>query len=159
MRVSPPFELPPGAESVGFFSARAAAQLPQNPGDSNSVPAAIFRFDPKAESPSIRKTPGIDHNSTRPLTRDLKHVPGSTQSAAPAPAMRANVTNPQLDATRRVGFPGSPSPLSNRKQYKPPTMKRPSDGHDMRPPLGDRNPNGPVQVDGSDLKRQRVHGP
>lgn len=116
-------------------------------------------FDPKAESPSIRKTPGIDHNKTRPTTRDLKHVPGSTQTPTSAPIMRPNVTNPQLDATRRVGVPGSPSPAANRGQYKPPTMtKRPVDGAGMRAPLNDKTTNGPVQIDGGDVKRQRING-
>lgn len=153
---SPPLALPLGAEAPGFFSARAADRFPQNPGEAIPLPGANFRFNPTAESPSIRKTPGIDHQKTRPVAKDLKHVPGSTQSTS-APPTRTNVTNPHLDATRRVGVPGSPSPLGNRGSFRPLTVgKRPNDG---RPPLSDRPANGTIQVEGGDIKRQRISGP
>lgn len=141
-----------------------AAAPPQLP---NHLPA----FNPHAESPSIRKTPGVDHKSSKPLTRDLKHVPGSTQATAPVAGAGSgprNVVNPQLDTARRIGAPamGSPggfSPMGNRGGYKPPSMlKRPPpavniDGGNGRSPLTDLPPNGPISGDaGGDVKRQRM---
>jgi DNA repair and recombination protein RAD52 len=38
------------------------------------------------------------------------------------------VVNPQLDHTRRIGAPGSSSPLGNRGQFRPLTVKRPAGG-------------------------------
>jgi DNA repair and recombination protein RAD52 len=158
--------MPP--QGAGFFSARAAAMLPESQpteGPPLPIPGHLPVFNPHAESPSIRKTPGIDHRSSKPLTRDLKHVPGSTQAittAAPIPRP-TNIVNPQLDATRRIGAPGSPSPAGmNRGQYKPPTMKRPNDSllgpNAGRTPLVDLPANGPIGGDAGDTKRQRLNG-
>lgn len=130
------------APAATFFSARAVTRQPdaKEPGlVSNEA------FNPKAESPSIRKTPGIDHTSSRPVGRSGQHVaPASSQSSeAPSssatgftparqgsgPVTRASLANPSLDQTRRIGAPGGPgSPLANRGSYKPPTMKRPLPG-------------------------------
>lgn len=158
-------DLPPPGQ--GFFSARAAANVPEG---TNIEPlptnvSNLAAFNPRAESPSIRKTPGVDHTKTKPLTRDMKHVPGSTQAAisavAAGPLARPNVLNPQLDATRRIGAPGASSPLSNRGGYRPPTVKRPLDGNlypPSRVPLNDLPANGTVATgDGSGLKRQRLN--
>lgn len=157
---------PGGGEVIGFFSARAAETLPK---DSNDIviPKAGQAFNPRFESPSIRRTPGIDHTSSKPLARSGKHVPppppkndegddsailsksnsNSSNSSAGAKPVQpqhsrpvagpgrpgANVVNPQLDQTRRIGAPGmmSSSPLANRGQYRPPTiLKRPAAGGD-----------------------------
>lgn len=156
---------PPGA---GFFSAKAASRLVDGsigsigdtlPPQALNLPA----FNPHADSPSIRKTPGIDHSSTKPLTRDLKHVPGSTQAVAEPSAngMRANVVNPQFNTARRIGAPasGNPSPMANRGSYKPPTIKRPVEGGGGRVPLVDLPANGTViHGDGGDIKRQKLNG-
>jgi DNA repair and recombination protein RAD52 len=121
-------------------------------------------FTPKLESQSIRKTPGVDHQRSKPLTKDLKHVPASSQAVAPGGlGPRPNIMNPQLDAARRIGMPGSPSPMSNRGQYKAPTMmKRPIEGAgggDARVPLVDLPANGAIGTGdaGGDLKRQRLN--
>ncbi|KAL2073802.1 hypothetical protein VTL71DRAFT_11128 [Oculimacula yallundae] len=159
--------LPP--QGQGFFSARAAQMLPEGNtvegAPPSVIPAHLPSFNPHAESPSIRKTPGVDHKSSKPLTRDLKHVPGSSQAvtapgagAAGGPGPRPNIMNPQFDNARRIGAPGSPSPMNNnRNSYKPPTMaKRPVDS---RAPLLDLPPNGALGSDvGGDLKRQRLNG-
>jgi DNA repair and recombination protein RAD52 len=155
----------PAIES-GFFSARAATMLPEmrdTDGPPPMLPRNLLAFNPHAESPSIRKTPGINHNQTMPLTKELKHVPGSTQTGAGSASgsARTNVVNPQLDATRRIGAPGSPSPMANRNMYKPPTMKRPYQGQGpARPPLGDLPTNETLQVTdgGGDMKRARMNG-
>lgn len=157
---------PPGA---GFFSARAAAMVPEGanadplpPSHAQNLPA----FNPKAESPSIRKTPGIDYKGSRPVTKDLKQLSNASQApaAGAAPGARPNIVNPQLDATRRIGAPGSPSPMANRGQYKPPTMKRPIDGAGAGPPrvpLVDLPANGALGTAlgdaGGDAKRQRLN--
>lgn len=172
-------------ESVGFFSARAVTQLPESivQGSSETapiVPQGQLLFNPKAESPSIRKTPGIDHTSSKPLSRSGQHVPpAASQSPAPATsaatvnsgsngssftsvrpsvggagAGRGNMVNPSLDHARRIGAPGAPgSPLGNRGSYKPPSMKR--------PPLVDLPANGSgaaatEATDGLDAKRQKM---
>ncbi|KAJ4155676.1 hypothetical protein LMH87_000912 [Akanthomyces muscarius] len=144
---------PEGGEPVAaFFSARAVAtdtnQGPTIPQNKQAL------FNPKAESPSIRKTPGIDHSSSKPLTRSGQHVPPPSQTAEPSAATpsrpsaaggpqggalgtsaaagaggrasKGQAVNPGLDHARRIGAPGGPaSPLANRNSYKPPTMKRP----------------------------------
>lgn len=154
--VPPPGNAPPngvaappkGNEPVAFFSARAMSQLPEA-SISTITPAQLPQqlFNPKAESPSIRRTPGIDHSSSKPLAKNGQHVaPSSSQAAdtagtgvgsnsgsftpvrpgGPGPVTRgSSVANPSLDHTRRIGAPGGGgSPLANRGSYKPPTMKR-----------------------------------
>lgn len=136
-------------ETVAFFSAKALSQLPEGEANPAAIPAIPKQlFNPKAESPSIRRTPGIDHTSSRPLARTGQHVaPSASQastSAAPAvasggagngsnftPVRPGAVTrasggvNQPIDNTRRIGAPGGGgSPLANRGSYKPPSMKR-----------------------------------
>ncbi|ROW00840.1 hypothetical protein VMCG_06483 [Cytospora schulzeri] len=74
-------------EHVGFFSARAVKQLAGPKEDEEAklptVPTVGLVFNPHAESPSIRKTAGIDHTKSKPVGRDMKHV---------APAERGSET-------------------------------------------------------------------
>ena len=171
---------------VGFYSARAAAQVS---GDSNApaiVPPTLSKFDPHAESPSIRKTAGIDHNRSVPVKRGLA---GST--VVPAPPVREGLpppannsrdfVNPSTDMHRRIGAPGAgmQSPVgkggTNGSAYKPPTRRGPEQSAggggttasaqatgSRRPPLGDLS-NMPQPInnpgDGNDAKRQRVTEP
>lgn len=157
---TPPPKAGPGTtgEPVAFFSARAVQQVvpsDKQPSDPNApliLPAGPQAFfNPKAESPSIRKTPGIDHSSSKPVARNGQHVPPSSSQRAlgghglggagggtgfnpvrPQGAGAAGTgatANPQLHQTRRIGAPGGPpSPLANRGSYRPPTMvgKRPA---------------------------------
>ncbi|KJZ79582.1 hypothetical protein HIM_01051 [Hirsutella minnesotensis 3608] len=174
------------AEPMAFFSARSVGQNLDAPmggqaGTFQGGPAKQL-FNPKAESPSIRKTPGIDHSSSRPLARNGQHVVptasqasvgqgsgagGHTPGRPSINGARSNVVNPSLDQTRRIGAPGGPgSPLANRGSYKPPTMKRPlpSDANSTnaaRSPLVDiaTNTSGQGNAtagDGADAKRQRM---
>lgn len=89
------------------------------------------------------------------------------KAGSPAPVAAAgggfgrapgSIVNPQLDATRRIGAPGSPSPMGNRNMYRPPS-KRPVDS---RAPLVDLPANGHIagagDVGGGDVKRQRMNG-
>jgi DNA repair and recombination protein RAD52 len=144
---------------VGFFSAKAVKDIPEESLVNGAIaPQAGQIFNPRAESPSIRKTPGIDHTKSKPLARNGQHVappstqeaqgggasvPGSTTAAVAMssrsvpqqqqqPPRPGNMVNPQFDATRRIGAPGGPgSPLANRGQYRPPSMvnKRPLEGN------------------------------
>ncbi|KAL2257815.1 hypothetical protein VTK26DRAFT_9131 [Humicola hyalothermophila] len=68
---------PAGADSgVGFFSARAAKDIPVDAiQNGRIVPQAGQLFNPRLESPSLRKTPGIDHTTSKPVSRSGKHVP------------------------------------------------------------------------------------
>ncbi|TQS33565.1 hypothetical protein Golomagni_06086 [Golovinomyces magnicellulatus] len=179
--MQPPAQQPNPGEPVAFFSARSAPMDPNQAGQTAAEAATNKKlFNPKAESPSIRKTPGIDHSSSKPLTRSGQHVPPASQSEqdggtatgttpagpnVPGSQSRGNVLNPSLDQVRRIGAPGGAgSPLSNRGQYKPPTMKRPLGGDangngGPRVPLSDVPTNGAVAAatgDGVDSKRQKT---
>jgi DNA repair and recombination protein RAD52 len=160
-------EEPPGnggvPAQVGFFSARVADRLPQIPateGPLPPLPADLVTFNPHAESPSIRRTPGVDHRSSKPLSRDLKPIGIAQGGAAQSPAaVRGNIVNPQFDMARKIGAPGSPSPMANRGSYKAPTMKRPLQQPNLsRPPLGDLPANGNTSAadGGGDTKRPRL---
>lgn len=107
-----------GGEVVGFFSARAVSQLPEESLNSGQVvPQAGQIFNPRAESPSIRKTPGIDHTKSKPVARNGQHVaPSSSQSggstaagpatgAAPAPGPGAGMMG-------RASGPAPPQPAA-----------------------------------------------
>ncbi|KAJ0370222.1 hypothetical protein COL154_001353 [Colletotrichum chrysophilum] len=169
------------AEPIAFFSARAVQQIPDSALQGNNtdaplmMPAGQQAFNPKAESPSIRKTPGIDHNSSKPLSRNGTHVPPTSTQQAETPAKGSGFTpvrpagagpapNPQFSQARRIGAPGGAgSPLANRGSYRPPTMKRPlqQDGGAGRPALADVSNNGGVSTasgggPGLDPKRQKM---
>ncbi|KIW24362.1 uncharacterized protein PV07_10080 [Cladophialophora immunda] len=162
-------------QGIGFYSARAAEVLDEN---NNVIPAAAAaapRFNPHAESPSIRKTSGVNHNRSIPLKRDL--TPDTTN-------IRTNVINPQSDPMRRLGAPGPSGPMSgtrapNASAYRPPTRRGPLEsgtGHTVssvdpggvdrvlqaakRTPLGDvsnvQHHATSITADGTDAKRQRV---
>lgn len=176
--MAPPQQPPPG-EPVAFFSARATLDSNQSNGNQHQQKQL---FNPKAESPSIRKTPGIDHTSSKPVARNGQHVPpanSQAQSATPSgntggftslrqsissSQAKSGATNTSLDQTRRLGAPGGlGSPLANRGQYKPPTMKRtlPAEGNGTngaRSPLVDipTNAANANDGDGLDAKRQKV---
>ena len=109
---------------IKFFAARAAEAVQNASGTEHQAPS----FNPRLESPSIRKTAGIDHSKTKPVGRDSVGAP-PTPSVSNVP--RSNFVNPQTDKTRRVGMPvgAAASPLSNRSSYKPPQMKRPAEGN------------------------------
>lgn len=101
---------------IGFFTARAAESIQNISGLPLKAPA----FNPHLESPSIRKTAGVDHTKTQPVGKDIVVV-----SPGVIPPW-SNFVNPQTDKARRVGMPvGMASPLQNRNSYKPPQIKRP----------------------------------
>ncbi|KAF3760569.1 recombination protein Rad52 [Cryphonectria parasitica EP155] len=175
------------SEGVGFFSARAVKQFAGSKGDEEpklpTAPLGAQAFNPHAESPSIRKTPGIDHTKSKPVARNGQHVApaegnegessgpntsnGGGQQQGPMAGQRGNVVNPQLSQARRIGAPVGPGgPVGNRGQYRPPTIKRPlpNEGANgaARPALADVSTNGTViavpagGLVGGDPKRQKM---
>lgn len=115
-----------GDPPMGFFTARAAETIQSASGPLPQAPS----FNPHLESPSIRKTAGVDHSKTKPVARELV---GAPPPPVQSPASRPNCVNPQADKARRVGMPGGgASPLSNRSSYKPPQMKRPAEGNPIQ---------------------------
>ncbi|KAI0100192.1 hypothetical protein GGR51DRAFT_551674 [Nemania sp. FL0031] len=158
-------------ETATFFSARSVKDVPESadPGTAAVIDRGAKLFDPRAESPSIRKTPGIDHKSSKPLSRNGHHVPPvkrELEQQRSAPSGPPNVVNPSLSHTRQIGAPGAVgSPLGNRGQYRPPTMKRPAPGgvdggsNGSRTPLTEVSTNGPptaAGASGMDVKRQKM---
>ncbi|KAL4809053.1 DNA repair and recombination protein radC [Aspergillus unguis] len=83
---------------VGFFSARGVDMLRENP---QNVAAAAPVFDPHAESPSIRKTAGVDHSKSIPISK-----PMLASSASPATNQSRDFINPSTDMHRKIGAPG-----------------------------------------------------
>lgn len=150
---------------LGFVTSRAA-ELFQNP----DPPASLTNlpvFNPNVESPipKEKRTPGVDHASSRPIKRDAVGAPAPPPPApgppaasgfnrpGPGPRGNSNFVNPHQDSNRRIGMPGagiSPGGM-NRGQYKPP-MKR--------PPLQDVSNQGNAGGGGEpEAKRQRIEAP
>lgn len=124
LRLSPPSDVAHKAPAH-FFTARAAEVLQGHAGHDNSVQAPAFNLH--HESPSIRKTAGIDHTKSKSISRDLISLP---PSSSPMPNgiqdHRTNLTIMQNDKAKRIGMPVSTgSPMQNRGSYKVPQMKRP----------------------------------
>lgn len=106
---------------VNFVTARAAENL-LRPGSAVAAP-----FNPHLDSPSIRKTQGVDHSKTKPIPRDALVAPSPASLPQPAPRIMP-----------RVGAPSVSSPLQNRGQYRPPSVvKRPASNELIRPPLSE----------------------
>ncbi|THC94452.1 hypothetical protein EYZ11_006055 [Aspergillus tanneri] len=85
----------PSIPSASFYSARGVDMLRENPHGSSIAPA----FDPHAESPSIRKTAGVDHSKTVPISRPM--------IASPATNSTRDFVNPSTDIHRKIGAPGA----------------------------------------------------
>ena len=116
-------QIPEGLPT-GFFSARAAEALNTDPQSAvKNAPA----FDPRFESPSIRKTAGFNHNKSAPVARNTYQI---------LPPQKTTVSNsnfaPSSSQAGRGGAPGSmntaafTSPLPKpplTTSYRPP-MRR-----------------------------------
>ncbi|CAL5873873.1 uncharacterized protein PFLUO_LOCUS8156 [Penicillium psychrofluorescens] len=89
---------PQSTPSTGFYSARAVDLLRDNP--SGAPPAAAPQFDPHAESPSIRKTAGVDHTKSVPISKPM------LTGGSPSGSSSRDFINPAADMQRRVGAPG-----------------------------------------------------
>lgn len=142
-------------EGTPWLSARAVAKV--GDGDALGVVATSIQaghlFNPKAESPSIRKTPDVDHTTSKPVSRQNRPAANGPVSvsgggAAAGGATQASVATPgaggpgatgvttrsgfsmnshsaMAEPVRRIGAPPSAaSPLANRGHFRPPPMKR-----------------------------------
>jgi DNA repair and recombination protein RAD52 len=149
---------PPAGVLAGFVTGRSASLL--NQASEGKVAAnAAAAFNPHAESPSIRRTQGVNPGKSAPIMREslstalanastgAQQAPGNNGTSGPGPN-RANFTNPSIDPTRRIGMPGGGP---NRGAYKPPSAVK-------RPALTDVS-NLPQTDGGVDSKRQRVESP
>lgn len=158
-----PQEPPPGVPE-GFVTGRSAPTADGKP------PGPPMPFNPHAESPSIRRTQGINPGKSVPVMRQnlqngqpnangqpVQAPPGPPQpingaNGAPTPN-RGNFVNPSMDPNRRIGMPpgASGGGMQNRGSYKPPTSLK-------RPALTDVS-NLPQVDGGTDQKKQRVQSP
>jgi DNA repair and recombination protein RAD52 len=147
---------PPAGVPVGFVTGRSASFLNQAAeGKLTNMPAA---FNPHAESPSIRRTQGVNPGKSAPIMREslgsaLANASNGPQQQNPSQGNGPNRTsfiNPSIDPTRRVGMPGGGGP-PNRGAYKPPSAVK-------RPALTDVS-NIPQVDGGTDVKKQRVESP
>jgi DNA repair and recombination protein RAD52 len=147
---------PPAGVPVGFVTGRSASFLNQAAeGKLTNMPAA---FNPHAESPSIRRTQGVNPGKSAPIMREslgsaLANASNGPQQQNPSQGNgpnRASFINPSIDPTRRVGMPGGGGP-PNRGAYKPPSAVK-------RPALTDVS-NIPQVDGGTDVKKQRVESP
>lgn len=111
----PPPPQPPGPRVTAFFSARDADNLDGNNNPIN--PISVSKFNPHAESPSIRKTSGVDHSHSMALNRKtLKHEP--------LPKKPTDVETPAPVKTGAPTAAGGPNPMvrsMSTSAYRPPT--------------------------------------
>ncbi|KAH9839651.1 Rad52/22 family double-strand break repair protein [Teratosphaeria destructans] len=117
--------LPPPGLPEGFVTGRSVDLLNQ-PVDQRP-PASSIAFNPHAESPSIRRTHGINPGKSAPVSRTA--IAGSGANAASSihgtngvtTPVRTNFVNPSADTHRRLGAPLVAGGMQNRGAYKPPT--------------------------------------
>lgn len=137
---------PPGNDSpsAAFFSARAVDMLRDN----QSGPSAAPQFDPHTQSPSIRKTAGVDHTKSVPISKPM--IAGTS----PATNNSRDFVNPSTDMNRKIGAPGGGgfgSPM-NRGQstssYRPLTRPNIDPRNGANPALQNRGSVGPQNMNG-----------
>lgn len=148
---------PPAGVPTGFVTGRSASYLTQ--AAEGKAPAnAPAAFNPHAESPSIRRTQGVNPGKSAPIMREslgsaLANASNGAQQQNPGatgPSRASSFVNPSNDPTRRVGMPGGGGP-PNRGAYKPPSAVK-------RPALTDVS-NLPQVDGGTDAKKQRIESP
>lgn len=124
-------QVPEGELPAGFYSARAAEALNTNPQTAvKSAPA----FNPRFESPSIRKTAGFDHSTSAPVSRNTYQIVPpqargvSPNGGMPPPSSQAGlpaIAAPDL-ARRNMNSPGFATPATRSPMttsYRPPTRR------------------------------------
>ncbi|KAK5130475.1 hypothetical protein LTR08_001997 [Meristemomyces frigidus] len=163
--------MPPPDAPSGFVTGRSADLLNQ-PVDARP-PNANLAFNPHADSPSIRRTQGVNPGKSAPISRaNLTSAvpppggaaPTTTTITTPSRPTTANFVNPSLDTSRRIGAPGfsggggGGGGMGNRGQYKPPTsvgVKRPA----LADVSNVGNANGGQGFDGAgEAKKARLEG-
>ncbi|KAK5112181.1 hypothetical protein LTR85_011614 [Meristemomyces frigidus] len=123
--------MPPADAPVGFVTGRSVDMLSKPPEARGSH--ASIAFNPHADSPSIRRTQGVNPGKSAPISRAVLNgnaqAPQSPAANGATTPVRsaANFVNPSADMNRRIGAP--PGGVANRGQYRPPTavgVKRPA---------------------------------
>jgi DNA repair and recombination protein RAD52 len=146
---------------IGFVTGRAAEALTKTDAPTTHLPRNSA-FNPHAQSPSIRRTSGIDHNTSHKVTAvDVQKAKVVGQPNAHPHAGPSNFMNPQADPARRIGVPSGAgqSPLANRGLYRPPgpavgAVKRPALADVTNVAVGQAQVDG--AVDGADAKKVKV---
>ncbi|KAL1627629.1 DNA repair protein rad52 [Neofusicoccum ribis] len=154
---------PPQDAPVRFVTGRAAELLLKAEAANRPPIQTPAAFNPHAESPSLRRTTGIDHRTSAPVKKlaivgQQTATNGGTNGTINGGAFaKPNFVNPQTDSNRRLGMPtAAQSPLANRSMYKPPALKRPAEAS-ARPALTDMtNATGDGAINGADSKKPRV---
>lgn len=161
---------PPPGNPEGFVTGRSVNLLNQPPEIRPSNVA--LAFNPHAESPSIRRTVGVNPGKSAPVSRQSlggkAHLspapqpppqpppaetahgtegvgPGVNGTGTTTPVRTADFVNPAADLNRRIGAPGGTVGGMNRGPYRPPTAV----GGVKRPTLADKSNNNIAQTDGS----------
>jgi DNA repair and recombination protein RAD52 len=118
-----------GPPPAAFYSARAARNIDADNNLVSGVQNTVPKFNPHAESPSIRKTVGVDHRKSAPLRKDIvvkDIVMGS------GPSGSKDFIDPKTDPARRLGIPGqgAMSPVGKNapggmgtSAYRPPSRR------------------------------------
>lgn len=158
--------VPPAGIPEGFVTGRSVDLL--NQAGNSRLPNAAIAFNPHADSPSIRRTSGVNPGKSAPVSRQALNSTvllasqsvsttssGSNGMNGGATPVRTNYINPAADPTRRIGAPLVPGTggIQTRGQYRPPSAVG-----SKRPALADvSNINGLAQMDGaSDPKKQKA---
>lgn len=159
-----PRQPPPGAPE-GFVTGRSVDLL-NAPPESRPGNAAPVPFNPHTDSPSIRRTHGINPGISAPVRRTALQGGPSTPAAGPSNGngtngqftpmrpggMTTNFINPAADTNRRIGAPPASSGMQNRGAYRPPMAVGVK-----RPPLSDVSNVHQAPMDGaSDAKKPRT---
>lgn len=103
---------------TAFFSAKSIKSLPEEAlKETNGLAAAagagvpVSLFNPKLESPSIRKTPGFDHNSTKPI------VKSDVLAASQAIANGGTGDQTAIRSATGTGGPAQPQPQQPQARH------------------------------------------
>ncbi|EMC97132.1 hypothetical protein BAUCODRAFT_23503 [Baudoinia panamericana UAMH 10762] len=144
---------PPPGFPEGFVTGRSADLLNQ-PSEARPVVGHAMAFNPHADSPSIRRTHGVNPGRSAPVARQALSGQANGQQGHASSAgngmngavtpIRTNFVNPSADLHRRIGAPAPPGGMTNRGAYRPPTAVGVK-----RPPLADVSNLAQNQVDGA----------
>ncbi len=95
---------PPADAPVGFYPASLAPMLQEA-----ETPVDAPLFNPHAESPSIRRTSGIDHSRSKPINRDTL---GASLNHHPPPHAQSHHHQSHQQAAGGVTSAGGPPPAA-----------------------------------------------
>jgi DNA repair and recombination protein RAD52 len=151
--------MPPPGIPEGFVTGRNAdiVNLPPNSAATaaNRPSSSSIAFNPHADSPSIRRTHGVNPGKSAPVMRSA--IPNTAAANAPATngvasarnpgtvppqtggaasgvsnglngattPVRTNFVNPAADMNRRIGMPPTAAGVLNRSAYRPPQAAAP----------------------------------